>query len=286
MSRYTGNYNIVNPSRKIFPLIVGAFVIGIVIGGIIGGVGGVLTFIRITGANDQPSAPISAPTLSVSLLQTSTPNVTSAILSTATSAASEPLGTSLVSPILSTETPLPPRLYRIVSEESVAQFSVDETIPAGTAIGTTNQVAGDFIIDFANAANSQLGIIRINLRTLQTNDAERDKSIRCCVLLSAQDAYEFTEFVPTSLLALPQQVTFGQTVAFQVVGNLSLRGVTQPVTFNVSLALDNAETISGQAIAVVKRSDFGILDDDMLVYHGVAQDITLRFNFVARSPAQ
>jgi polyisoprenoid-binding protein YceI len=175
------------------------------------------------------------------------------------------------------------QLFRISSSESVVRFAVDETIPPQTAIGTTNQIAGDLIIDFANPANSQLGVVRINLRTLRTDDPDRDNSIRCCVLLTAQNAYEFTEFVPTSVTGLPTQVSLGQTVDLQVTGNLSLRGVTRPVTFSVWVTLGSSEEIQGEATAFVNRSDFGILDDDMLAYHGVAEQVRLEFEFIARA---
>ncbi len=293
MARFAGNYNNVNPAPKLAPILAAIFLLGMVVGGIIGGVGGVFIFIRVTGANDQPSAPISAPTLSLDSL-TAAPTATAAVptlqltvVPTTSNIAPSPTHNMGVmsSVAMPTTTPvaLAAQLFRISTSESVVRFAVDETIPAGTAVGTTNQIAGDFIIDFANPANSQLGVIRINLRTLRTNDPDRDNSIRCCILLSAQDAYEFTEFVPTSLTGLPNQVALGQTVDLQVTGNLSLRGVTRSVTFSVRLTMGSLEEIRGEATALVNRSDFGILNDDMLAYHGVAEQVRLEFNFVARA---
>lgn len=295
MARFEGNYNTVSPARKLMPIIVSTFLAGMLIGGIIGGVGGIFVFIRVTGANDQPSAPISAPTLSLDSLtavptnaavvptvQPTTPPTTASVIPNPTHdmAAMSSVAMPTALPVV-----LAAQLFRISTSESVVRFAVDETIPPQTAVGTTNQIAGDFIIDFANPANSQLGVIRINLRTLRTDDPDRDNSIRCCVLLTAQDAYEFTEFVPTSVTGLPTQVSLGQTVDLQVTGNLSLRGVTRPVTFTVRLTLGSAEEIRGEATAFVNRSDFGILDDDMLAYHGVAEQVRLEFDFVARAVA-
>jgi polyisoprenoid-binding protein YceI len=293
LARFAGNYNNVNPARKFVPFLAATFLLGMVVGAILGGVGGVFIFIRVTGANDQPSAPISAPTLSLDSL-TAAPTV-SAIPSlqpttalTTTNVAPSPTHdmaamTSGAMPTSASVTPTT-QLFRISSSESVARFSVDETIPSGTAVGTTNQIAGDVIIDFANPENSQLGVIRINLRTLRTDDPDRDNSIRCCVLLTAQDAFEFTDFVPTAFSGLPSQpITLGQTVNFQVTGNFSLRGNTRPVTFAVEVTVESAETIRGTARSIVNRSDFGILDDDMLAYHGVAEQVRLEFDFVARA---
>lgn len=259
-----------------------------IVGAIVGGAVGVFTFIRITGGTGEPSAPISAPTLS---LGNATPTIQAAIIPTEgdnTSIAAVPtlVPTPLVNP---TQIPVSPepsarRLFRIISEESEARFAVYETFPEGTAIGRTDQIAGDIIVDFDTPANSQIGTIRINLRTLRTDDSDRDRSIRCCVLLTAQDAYEFSDFVPTSITGIPPQIQMGQTVTFQVTGNLTLRGNTRPVTFDVSVTPNSEYEVRGTATATVNRTDFGILNDDQngFGYHGVAEQVTLTFDFVAR----
>ena len=281
MVRFVGNIETLNSTRKFAPLMVATFVLGMVVGGIIGGVGGVFLFIRVTGANDQPSVPISAPTLSLDNQSVFIPTEAPLTPAEAQIAAVNPIEVT-VAPTAIPNSPTS-QVFRIASQESLVRFAVDETVPAGTAIGTTNQVVGDFIIDFANPSNSQLGTIRINLRTLRTDDPNRDNSIRCCVLLTAQDAYEFTEFVPTSINGLPPQASFGETVVFQVTGDLALRGLTGSVTFDISLTLESDQVIRGSAQTTVNRSDFGILDDEMLAYHGVAQQVTLEFDFVARA---
>lgn len=235
------------------------------IGGVLGGIISILVFIRITGGTHAPSGPISAPTLSIEMLDSPTNSV-------------------LLGDVTRTTTPSPLQLFRIVSEESEARFIVDETIPMGTAVGRTNQVAGDIIVDFNNPANSRIGTVRINLRTLQTDSADRDSSIRCCVLLSAQSAYEFADFVPTAITNVPSSVQGRETVTFQVTGDLTLKGVTRSVTFDVSLTIVNQEEIRGLARSTVTRSNFGILNnaENMLDYHGVSETVILEFEFVAR----
>lgn len=187
-------------------------------------------------------------------------------------------------PTISSTILVEPVLYRIISEESEASFAVDETLPLGTAIGRTNQVAGDILVDFNEPHNSQLGTIRVNLRTLETDRLDRDYSIRCCILLTAQNAYEFADFVPTLISNLPDQVQIGQVIPFQITGNLTLRGITQTVTFDVSLTMVSGEELQGIATAIINRSNFGILnnDENNFTKHGVAEAITLTFNFVAR----
>ena len=289
-------------------LLYSLFLLGV--GAIIGGFGGVFIFMYITGGSATPSEPISAPALSVETsgasaaeVEEGQPTAVSVALAEET-AATESLPTPVAAvledgeaesaapvPIeAATATPdaLAPQLFRIVSEESEARFSVYETFPEGTAVGRTNEIAGDIIVDYATPANSQLGTIRINVRTLRTDDPDRDRSIRCCVLLTAQRAYEFADFVPTALHDLPAQIELGQILNFRVTGDLTLRGTTQPVTFSVVLTLVNADELRGSATTRVNRSDFGILNDSEngFDYHGVEESVALEFDFVARAVSE
>jgi polyisoprenoid-binding protein YceI len=275
-------------------------------GAIVGGFAGVFIFMYITGGSAQPSEPISAPSLSLESLNNENRTIEPAAKTNLLAPTGAELNETITDPeteidtesnegttssseteviAISESTILSPQLFRIVSEESEARFSVYETFPEGTAIGRTDQIAGDIIVDFNNPSNSQLGTIRINLRTLQTDDPDRDRSIRCCVLLTARPEYEFTDFVPTSFSELPSKVEFGQAIAFQVTGDLTLRGVTRPVTFEVNLTGIDADTLQGFATATVNRTDFSILNDadNGFDYHGVENTVNLEFDFVARS---
>ena len=81
---------------------------------------------------------------------TAAPTPTAAPAATPTAAAAEaPAG----------DVPTAAVLYRIVPEESEVRFEIDEILRGAPTlvVGTTNQVAGDFIIDFTDLAASQLG---------------------------------------------------------------------------------------------------------------------------------
>lgn len=191
---------------------------------------------------------------------------------------------NVATPTISATNPAETVLFRIIAEESEVSFTVDETLPLGTVIGRTNQVAGDILVDFNEPHNSQLGTIRVNLRTLKTDRLDRDYSIRCCVLLTAQDAYEFTDFVPTMISNLPDQIRIGRVIPFQITGNLTLRGITQTVTFEVSLTVVSDKELQGIATAIINRSNFGILNngENNFNKHGVAETVTITFEFIAK----
>jgi polyisoprenoid-binding protein YceI len=259
-----------------------------------GSVSGVLLFIRITGGTGDPSVPINAPTLAIPTMDHSTMSQGTPIAKTSTAFI---VGTATYTPIpvaasATSSDPVPaqtvfssPQLFRIVSTASEARFSVVETFPAGTAVGRTNQIAGDILVDFDTPSNSQLGVIRINLRTLHTDSEERNQSIRCCILLSAYEGYEFTDFVPTSMVGLPNQVFMGEPITFQVVGDLKLRDTIKPVTFDVTLTVV-ANALRGKAKTIIKRSDFDLIYEDHLIEHGVDENVTVEFDFVAQTVDQ
>ena len=249
----------------------------------------------ITGGSAEPSAPISAPTLSLATINTpasEASDVRESQEATTVVITAAPVAPTAATEVTVEETPTtgsaPAQLYRIVPEQSEARFSVYETFPEGTAIGRTNQIAGDIIVDFANPLNSQVGLIRINVRTLQTDDPERDRSIRCCVLLTSQPEYEFAEFQPTTISQLPDEINVGQAVELEITGDLTLKGVTNAVTFTVAVTVISEDELQGSASALVNRQLFGILNnsENGFDYHGVSDIVTLEFDFIARAVSE
>lgn len=174
-------------------------------------------------------------------------------------------------------------LYRIVPELSQVSFALQEDLRGvrTNVVGTTNQVAGDFIIDFDEPFFSQLGTIRINARTLQTDNENRNRALRAQILLSAQDQYEFIDFVPTFLNNIPAFVEIGQTYTFSITGNLTIIGVSREVTFDATAVLVAANQVAGTATTTVRYADWGIRIPNVPGVSNVTDDVVLTLNFLA-----
>jgi polyisoprenoid-binding protein YceI len=174
-------------------------------------------------------------------------------------------------------------LYRITPDQSEVSFTLNEELQGNptTVVGTTNQVAGDVIVDFANPADSQLGTIRINARTLATNNEFRNRAIRAQILESARDEYEFINFVPTALSGLPESAAVGDTLTFQITGDLTIRNITKPVTFDATLTISDT-VLQGSATATVLRSDFNLQIPDVPGVANVTQEVALQIDFTAQ----
>ncbi len=150
-------------------------------------------------------------------------------------------------------------IFRIMPEQSEVRFSLDETLAGNQIVvtGRTDQVAGDVRVNFANPQASELGVIRINMRSLQTDNSNRDGAMRRFILRTAEAQYEFSDFVPTEISGLPDNaVESGQEVNFQVTGNFTLVDTTQPLTFDVRLTLTSDTQIDGYASTTLNRTDW------------------------------
>lgn len=173
-------------------------------------------------------------------------------------------------------------VFRISQDESQVRFLIDEILAGSpnTVIAATRRVAGDVIIDFANPPGSQVGEIAINARTFRTDQEFRDDSIRGHILET--DTHEFIRFVPTAINGLPEApVSLGDTVAFQIVGDLTVRTVTRSVTFEASITIEDADRISGLARAEALYTDFDITINTPPLVSDVAESLIMEIEFVA-----
>ncbi|NDJ59623.1 MAG: YceI family protein [Chloroflexi bacterium] len=180
---------------------------------------------------------------------------------------------------------LPERgLFRIVPAESEARYLIEETLLGNriTVVGSTQEVAGDVIVNFLSPAGSQLGTIAVNARTFQTDDARRDQAVRGRILLSAQDEFEFITFAPTALIALTgDPVAVGDTVEFEIAGDLTVREVTREVIFTASVTIATPERIEGLVTTEIFYPDFNLVINAPPTISDIAQTIGLEVEFVA-----
>jgi polyisoprenoid-binding protein YceI len=177
-----------------------------------------------------------------------------------------------------------PVLFEIVQAESEARFIIDEVLRGSPVrvVGVTDQVAAQVAIDPANPGATQLGEVRVNARTLATDNDFRNRALRNQILDT--NTYEFVTFQPTELAGLPETVTVGQPFSFQVVGDLTVKDVTQSVTFDVTVTPVSETRIEGLATTTFPYRDFGVSIPEVPSVDLVADDVTLELAFVAEAP--
>ena len=162
------------------------------------------------------------------------------------------------------------RTFTIVPEESNAAYLVDETFLSGAldrlgitpgdydVRGTTGAIEGQLQLNFDDPA-AALGENRfaVNLSSLETDQTRRDRWV-----LENPDGPQFgqfttAEFVATEISATPEGYAEGESISFQMTGDMTIRDVTQPLTFDVVATLEG-DTITGTAAAPSLLSDWGI----------------------------
>jgi polyisoprenoid-binding protein YceI len=146
-----------------------------------------------------------------------------------------------------------------------------------TVTGTTSGVAGDILLDRTNPSASRIGEIVVDISQLQTDDRSRDNAIRRGYLESAR--YPLATFKNITASGLPALWVEGEAHAFKLAGDLTVREVTVPVTWEAEITLDG-DALRGTAVTNLKMSQFGV-DPPSLQVLRVEDDIVLRLNFVA-----
>jgi polyisoprenoid-binding protein YceI len=176
--------------------------------------------------------------------------------------------------------------FVIDQEQSQVRFEVTEELRENPnqVEGFTNAVVGQVVVDPANPGTAQISEIVINARTFLTDDANRDRAIRGPVILnSASDEFELITFQPTSIEGLEAPIEIGEEVEFTIIGDLTIKGVTNETSFEVTATLVDENTIEGSAETVVERSDFGIGIPNVPGVANVSEEATLVLVFVAEA---
>ncbi len=167
--------------------------------------------------------------------------------------------------------------FEIVSEASEVRFIIFEELRGEPVdvVGISNQVAGQFLVDFANPANSRMGTIRINARTFVTDEERRDRATRNRILYT--DDFEYITFVPDEIIGLNGAISEGDPVEFTVSGNLTIRDLTRPAVFEASMTFASPELLLGEARTTVSRQDFDLVVPNLPFLANVADEVRLEF---------
>ncbi len=175
-------------------------------------------------------------------------------------------------------------VFRISQDDSTVEYNIFEVLNGSdkTVVGTTDQVAGDILINLSDPTQSEMGDISINARTFATDDTRRDNSVARFILQSEDDANQFITFKTTSVSGLTTTpIAVGDSVEFTVTGDLTIAGTTQSATFTVTTTLESADKLVGSAETTVLRSDFGLTIPSVPFVANVGDQVTLKLNFVA-----
>ncbi|MEO5927457.1 MAG: YceI family protein [Patescibacteria group bacterium] len=190
---------------------------------------------------------------------------------------------STTEPTVNGSTSTDPNAYTIRQENSHVNFVLDEILRGSpyTVVGTSTEVGGQITVDRTKLQDATVGTIRINARTIKTDDPGRNGMIGRFILKSEDPENEFITFETKEIVGLPTSADIGTPLHFTMTGDLKIAGTTRSETFDVNAMFSDDHTVTGYASSVVKRSDFNLNIPDIPFVANVTDDVTLSIDFTA-----
>jgi polyisoprenoid-binding protein YceI len=150
-------------------------------------------------------------------------------------------------------------LFTVVPESSEARYRVREQLAQrdlpNDAVGTTNNVAGSIVVDQTGAIAPEQSRIAVHAGSLESDSARRDNYVRQNTLETQE--YPTAEFVVLEAPGLPNPLPTSGEAQFQVVGDLTIHGVTRPATWEATARFDEQGAMAN-ATTRLTLTDFGM----------------------------
>jgi polyisoprenoid-binding protein YceI len=171
-------------------------------------------------------------------------------------------------------------VYRIDPSRSTASYEVAEHLAGvdGTAVGETQGIAGDILVDDTNPADSQLGEIVVNVEQLTSDKSLRDKRLRVDFLDSHE--HPLARYRATEVRGLPDEIDDGVDYDIELGGELTIKETTRPTDVSGTVRREDDE-LHITASADILLSDFDIGPIRVIGLVSTGDEATLSFDLVA-----
>jgi polyisoprenoid-binding protein YceI len=146
------------------------------------------------------------------------------------------------------------------------------------AVGETSDVSGTITFGDDGKVQADASTITVELATLQSDSGRRDGYVRNRSLET--DAHPLAEFVVRETPGLPWPLPTSGEASFQMIGDMSLHGVTSPLTWDVTAQFSEG-AVSGLAKTNFTFGEFEMDIPRVRVVLSVDDDIRLELDFQA-----
>jgi polyisoprenoid-binding protein YceI len=177
--------------------------------------------------------------------------------------------------------------FAIVAEATEARYRVQEQLAGANlpndAVGSTDAISGAIVIGADGRVVPAQSKVTVDLTRLASDSGQRDNFVKRNTLQTGQ--YPTAEFVATAVEGLGPALPTSGEVAFKLLGDLTVRGVTKPVTWDVRAQAGPRE-VAGTATTTVTFEQFGMTPPRVGPVLSVEDQLTLEMDFrVERSAA-
>lgn len=170
--------------------------------------------------------------------------------------------------------------YAVAGEGNEARYRVREQLAGlsfpNDAVGVTRAITGQILVDQATGRVIASGSrITVELGGLTSDQSRRDNYVRTRTLETAQ--FPTAELMPIELRGLTWPLPATGTVTFQLVGNLTVKGVTRSTTWDVTLDV-SGNTLTGTATTSFTFADFAMTKPRVASVLSVDDTIRLEYD--------
>ena len=141
------------------------------------------------------------------------------------------------------------------------------------AIGVTGQVEGAIVLDGSGAIDKENSEIVVMLESLESDEPRRDNYLRTRTSIGSPE-FPKAVFMPQALSGLDWPISEADQLKFDMVGQMTIRGVTKPMTWSVEASLEQG-VITGQAKTSIYFSDYEIPKPTLLFILSMDDEIRL-----------
>jgi polyisoprenoid-binding protein YceI len=168
----------------------------------------------------------------------------------------------------------------LASDGNQASYRVREQLAnrslPSDAVGTTTNVSGKLALGADGQPIPAASSFSVDLTGLRSDAGGRDRYVRQNTLQT--DSYPKAEFTPKTVQGLPSPLPTSGKVTFELIGDLTIHGVTKPATWNVTADVKGQE-LTGAATTTFTFSDFGMQVPRVFVVLSVEDKIQLEYDF-------
>jgi polyisoprenoid-binding protein YceI len=150
------------------------------------------------------------------------------------------------------------------------------------AIGTSKTVSGRIVLGASGEPLPEQSQITVDLTALQSDERRRDNFIKQDTLQTSR--FPSATFVAREVEGLPTPMPTSGDVAFKLSGDLTVHGVTRPVTWQVTATFTDT-AVSGTATTKVNISDYGMTPPKAGPVLSIDDGLTLELAFAASREA-
>jgi polyisoprenoid-binding protein YceI len=169
-----------------------------------------------------------------------------------------------------------------IAEGTRARYKVREQLAGinfpSDAVGTTESVTGTIVLNPDGSIDAGRSKLTVDLRTIKSDQQMRDGFVQGRTLET--EKYPMMEFVPRRAVGLPAPLPAGMQAqaGFQLVGDLTLHGVTSEATWNVVATFGN-DMVAGRATTTVLFPTFNLTKPSLARLMSVDDKIELEIEF-------